>query len=294
MEVLKNLLIIKAQTHMFSATRDTGESRKEGSKTEKTLQTFINPEFLKPFHRLKAELRRGMLEISTRLDSLEVWTTPVEHAQESIDWLKGFSDRWNVQVDDAVSRYKTVQQEWLIANPDRETEILKFSMSEQEVRDSLTFVYAAYRLPEEMTYGGLESSVNNLPKQVAAEIANDVSSSAGKGINFSYRIAGTLLRARKKAQMFGFLHPEIAALPAEIDAIMPFVPAKGAVMDPNAALVIGKLIGRLSNENWIDGAVKKAVEEEAHEPGDDDVEMPAFMLNQSTQMDAVIPGEWDF
>lgn len=200
---------------------------------------------LRPFERIRKEVRRIALQHGTRL--MGGFAFPKANTQSFLDAIQHTKAEWDEAVTEFIGHYDDYVDQWCLENPTRAPTI-RFS---RPPRDALLgkfrFAYQGFTIASAGVAGStiLEEDIQGLPAQVCAEVAQDLKHNfdGQKGV-VSQRVRRLLQRTRTKFDSFAFLDPALANASARIKDALDALPKAGPIAG-NDFLILAGLVGVL-------------------------------------------------
>lgn len=262
--ILDRVVIFAPSLSLVSPERDTGQRGGDEFLVEKTSLLFIDKTLLKPLNSMRNEMQKIMRSMGVRMDILNAYAVPMECADDIRNQLESFGSRFDsmkaVFLDDYV---RGIEDRLDRATPVQASEIRRIAPSVKTMEKIISFGFAEYRVTGGS--GNIDEHMESLPEQVMSDIRNMISESTKPGSRYTQRIRNVLNRVSKKAAGFSFLHPVIAGLPEVIGAVMEKIPGDGAITGTDA-LIVGALLGALSNKDILDNGISQSNIEYIPEP----------------------------
>lgn len=220
----------------------------------------IDGKWLRPFVRIKMDVRRKALQLGTQL--MGGFAIPKARTAEFLQLLEKSRLEWEKAVDDFIAAYPRLVLEWADAHPKFRDGILKAAPSVTKLRQKgFRFAFEALQVnpvqPQTASgtpLGGniLAQELPGLRGQVACDIAKDVDNnySGGSGKTTTNRVFGLLSRTRDKLRSFAFLEPNFEKAAQDVQEVMDAMPLTGTIKGADFLLLNG-LMGRLAQPDKI-------------------------------------------
>lgn len=271
MEILDRVTIVAVRPSFLSGSRRLESGKESDARRKTVLQDVLDPKALNQFNQMSTALFRLCRTYGSKLKLLDAWAVENRLAEELLQKLAAFDDRFKKQAAAFVESFPSLNIEWANKHPTEAEAIIGLAYSREELERGFRFAYAGFQLTPEQVQAaaGLDEELEGMAGQALKEFADMIRDMGvkdpGKHV-FTGAIAGVLGQIARKASSLAFLNPRIGEVADVLNGVLKMLPTKGKVDDAQS-IVLRVVVDRLMNPSELvaRGFPKLAVEAEEEE-----------------------------
>jgi len=302
MLILEKVTIVAVRPSFLSGARRLESSKPSESRRKTVLQDVIDPKALSEFNQMSTALFRLCRTYGSKLKLLDAWAVENSLAQELLDKLAQFEERFKRKAAAFIEAFPEMNQDWASKNPVEAESIRSLAYTREELDRGFRFAYAGFQLTQEQVQAaaGLDEELQGMSGQALKDFGDMLKDMGVKDPDkhvFTGAIAGVLGQIARKAASLSFLDPRIAEVADVVNGVLKMLPAKGRVDDAQS-IMLRMVIDRLMNPSELidKGFPKLAVapeEEEKVTAKPKAAAKPAAKQKITPVLEPDVPDDWD-